>query len=83
MPKTFLTRQQKLNSDLAAWIYGQLKANKIPQQEIADQLGISHQAFNYKLKTQAFKFEDLVAVFRTLRPDNATIARLMGADEWR
>ena len=82
MPKTYLTKQQKLNCDMAAWIYGQLKAQRIPQQTIADDLGITHQAFNYKLKTQTFKYEDLVAVFRTLKPDAQTIVRLMGADEW-
>lgn len=83
MPKSYITRQEKLNNELTAWIYGQLKAKGIPQREISKELGISTQAFNYKLKTHTFRFEDLVVTFRILRPDAKTIARLMGEEEWR
>lgn len=82
MPKSYITKQQKLNNDMAAWIYGQLKAKRIPQKAISDALGISRQAFSYKLKTQNFKYEDLVVAFQFLKPDLKTMARLMGVEEW-
>ena len=81
MPKAYITRQEKLNSELSAWIYGQFKTRKIPQRVIAEQMGVTQQAFSYKLKTHSFHYEDLVVIFRLLKPDSKTLMRLMGVDE--
>ena len=78
MPKTYITKQQKLNNDLAAWIYGQMKVNKVTQQQMSDAIGIKQPSFNYKLKHGTFTFDDLTIIFGIIRPDEQTLMRLMG-----
>ena len=78
MPKTYLTKQQKLNNDLAAWIYGRMKVDHVTQQQIADAIGIKQPSLNRKLKCGNFTFQDLTVVFSILKPDADTLQRLMG-----
>lgn len=78
MPKTYLTRSQKLNKDLVAWIYGQMKVNHVTQKQVSDAIGIKQPSLNYKLRHGSFTFEDLTAVFGLLEPDPETLSRLMG-----
>ena len=78
MPKVYLTKQEKLNKDLSAWIYGQAKVRKVTQKQLADAIGIKQPSLNYKLRHGNFTFQDLTAVFSILEPDNDTLARLMG-----
>lgn len=82
MPKTYLTKQEKLNSDLVSWIYGDMKVKHISQSMMADELGIKQPSFNNKLRNGNFTFKDLTVIFRVLKPDTKTITRLMGVDEW-
>lgn len=78
MPKTYLTKQEKLNNDLSAWIYGQAKVRKVSQKQMADAIGIKQPSLNYKLRHGSFTFQDLTAVFGILEPDGETLMRLMG-----
>lgn len=78
MPKTYITRQQKLNSDLSAWIYGNMKVQKVSQKELATRIGIKQPSLNYKLKHGNFSFADLTVIFGVLKPDADTLERLMG-----
>lgn len=79
MPKTYLTKQDKLNNDLSAWIYGTMRVNRISQETMAASLGIKQPSLNYKLRKCTFTFQDLTTIFSVLKPDAETIARLMGA----
>ena len=78
MPRVFLTKQQKLNMELSAWIYGQMKVRNISQERMADAIGIKQPSLNYKLKHGNFSFQDLTAIFSELKPDAETIKKLMG-----
>lgn len=78
MPKVFVTRQEKLNSDLAAYIYGRMRVNKITQESMAKRLGIKQPSLNYKLRHGSFTFQDLTAIFDVLKPDAETLSKLMG-----
>ena len=78
MPKVYITKQEKLNSDLSAWIYGQMKVRKISQTTMAERIGIRQQSFNRKLRTGNYTFQDLTTIFEILQPDEQTLIRLMG-----
>lgn len=78
MPKVYITKQEKLNKDLSAWIYGQAKVRQVTQKQLADAIGIKQPSLNYKLKHGSFTFQDLTAVFAILEPDKDELARLMG-----
>lgn len=78
MPKTYLTRQDKLNNDLVVWIYGTMRAKKISQQKMAEALGIRQPSLNHKLRHGNFSFLDLTIIFDLLEPDEKDLMRLMG-----
>ena len=77
MPKVYLTRQEKMTSDLVSRIYGTMKVKRITQRQIADVLDISQQAFGKKLKNGQFTFWDLVTIFETLGFEDEQILSLM------
>jgi len=81
MPKVFITRQEKLNKKLTAWIYGEMQVNRVTQQQIADAIGIKQPSLNRKLKKGKYTFEDLTAIFQLLPPDANELLRLMGVKE--
>ena len=73
-----MTKQQKLNKELSAWIYGQMKVEGISQEKMADVIGIKQPSLNRKLKRGNFTFQDLTAIFSELKPDAETLQKLMG-----
>lgn len=77
MPRVYLTKQDKLNSKLVAYVYGTMKVKKIPQREMADRLGISQPAFAKKLKNCQFTFADLATIFDTLDTQDEEILSVM------
>ena len=77
MPRTYLTKQEKLNNDLAAWIYGTMRVKRISQSAMAEQMGIKQPSLNYKLRHGNFTFQYLAVVFDILQPDAETLQRLM------
>lgn len=81
MPKVYLTKQEKLNKKLTAWICGEMQVNRVTQQQIADAIGIKQPSLNRKLKKGKYTFEDLTAIFQLLPPDADELMRLMGVKE--
>ena len=77
MPKVYLTKQDKLNNELVALIYGNMKVKHVTQKQIADRLLISQPAFNGKLKRKKLTFEDLVTVFEILEFTDDQILSVM------
>ena len=77
MPKIFLTKQDKLNNDLVALIYGTMKVKGVTQKQIADRLYISQPAFNRKLKRKKLTFEDLIVIFEMLEFTDEQILSVM------
>lgn len=79
MPKSYITKQEKLNSRLATLIYGTMKVKHVTQAMVAERLGISQQAFGKKLKRKQFTFADLVTVFEMLEFTDEDIISVMKA----
>ena len=78
MPKVFLSDNDRLSDRLVAWIYGEMKCQKITQRDMAYELGISQAAFSQKLKNRSISFKDFVAIIRVLQPDSQEVDRLLG-----
>lgn len=78
MPKVYITKQEKLNNNLSAWIYGNMKVRNISQSTMADRMGIKQPSLNYKLRHGNFSFQDLTTIFEILQPDEQTLIKLMG-----
>ena len=78
MPKAYITKQQKLNNELCRWLIGEMGVRRMTQRNLAEELGISQQDLSYKIKTCSFKYEDLVGIFRILKPDADKLAQIMG-----
>ena len=79
MPRVYITKQDQLNTRLVSLIYGTMKVNRMPQRKMAEQLGISQQAFAKKLKNAQFTFSDLTTVFEVLDIPDEEIVRVMKA----
>ena len=77
MPRAYITTQEKLNNKLVSLIYGTMKVKKVTQTKMADELGISQQAFGKKLKNSQFTFADLTTVFRVLDMPDEDILSVM------
>ena len=78
MPKVYLSEQEKLNSRLASWVYGEMKLHHVTQQDLADELGISRQAVGKKLSKQRFEFDDFCCFIRVFKPESKDLERLLG-----
>ena len=81
MPMIFLTKEERLSSRLASYIYGELKARRIRQADLAHRMGISQPTLSLKIRNKRFSFEDFVAVVDFFKPDEKEINRLVGFDE--
>ena len=77
MPKVYLSSQEKLNSRLAAWVYGELKIRQMTQKDLAKEMQISQQALNLKLRIARFTFEDLCTFIRVFEPSDDDLKRLV------
>lgn len=78
MPRVYLTETNKLNSKLIAWVYGQMKVNGISQRVLADELQISQQLLNYRLKHKIVSFSDFTTYIRVFKPDTEEVKQLLG-----
>lgn len=78
MPRVYVTTNERLCARLAAWVYGQMKVNRITQRELANRRGVSQQAISDKLKYHRFDFEDFVTFVELFNPDDEEIRRLIG-----
>ena len=82
MPRVFITRQEKLNKELSAWIYGQMMISSSTQGSVAKELGLTQQGLSKKLRRKSFSFEDFCFFIEKFQPDTDTLLRLTGANEW-
>ena len=82
MAKTYLTSEMKLRDNFASWIYGQIKTNGQSQMLVAKDMGLSQQGLCKKLRKQSFTFDDFVFFVNRFQPDEDTLLKLTGAEEW-
>jgi predicted transcriptional regulator len=66
----------KIN-DTKAYLIGALKQKKINHASIAEELGITQQAFSYKLREGTLTQKDLLVVFGRLETPDEKIVSLM------
>lgn len=81
MPLVYLTKEDRLNSRLATYIYGELKIRRMSQESLAKIMGISRQALTQKLRRHSFSFTDFVTVVSVFEPDEKELNRLVGMGE--
>ena len=60
MPMIYLTLEDQLDSRLSSFVYGELKAQKIPQETLAKSMGISQSALSQKLRKKRFTFDEKI-----------------------
>lgn len=77
----FLTKTERQNSRLAAYIYGELKIRNIPQEKLAKRLGISQPAMCKKLRKKRFSFDDFVEIVDFFETGEEEVKRLVGIGE--
>ena len=80
MPKAYLTEQDRLNARLTAWVYGQMKLNKVTQRDLAEELGVSQPAVSWKLNNHSYDFTDICCFVRVFKPDAQELNRLLGGE---
>ena len=78
MPKVYLNEKDRLSDRLAAWVYGQMKAHRITQKQLAQELDITQQALSYKLRNSLFSYPDFVTIVAVFNPDASELAWLVG-----
>lgn len=66
MPKVFITQEQRQLEHIYNYIKAQCHINKISQAHIASELGITQQAYSYKLKTKSLTLKDFVVILNIL-----------------
>ena len=77
MARVYITTTERRNAKLAAWIYGEMKVQRVTQSAVAAKLGISQPSFNRKLRNHNFDFEDFTALVELFNPEDGEIARLV------
>jgi len=78
MPKVYLNEKDRLSDRLAAWVYGQMKSNRITQKQLASELDITQQALGKKLRNKQFSYKDFVTFVAYFSPDASELAWLVG-----
>ena len=66
MPKVFITQEQRQLEHIYNYIKAQCHIKKISQALIASELGITQQAYSYKLRSKTLSLEDFVVIMNIL-----------------
>ncbi len=69
MPKVFITQEQRQLEHIYNYIKAQCHIKKISQAHIASELGITQQAYSYKLRSKTLSLEDFVVIMNILGKD--------------
>ena len=69
MPKVFITQEQRQLEHIYNYIKAQCHIKKISQAHMASELGITQQAYSYKLRSKTLSLEDFVVIMNILGKD--------------
>lgn len=69
MPRVNLTKEDRQLNKIYNFILGTCYTQRIPQRVLADELGISQQAYAYKIKHRSFSLSDFVTIMNFLGKD--------------
>ena len=81
MPKTYLTKEQRIKERFSDWIYMQLRHNKMTQEQLGERIGMTQSALNHRLKKHNFSFGDFIIItdfFRASAEDVVWITGMKG-----
>ena len=77
MAKIFLDPAEKQLDILCKYIRGEMLSQNISLAEMGAELNVTSQSMGYKFKTKSFSAGELLKIFKKLKTDGNTIARLM------
>lgn len=77
MPRVRIKKKEYMISDLTKYIVGEMYAQDISQEEMAYHLGITQQAFSYRLRHNIFSYGDLLTIFNVLETPNEVKVKLL------
>lgn len=75
--KSILTTSEKKKFEFRNFVYGQLKGIGKTQTQVADEMGLKVNTFNYKLKTLTFDVGELMELFKALEVEPERIGELL------
>lgn len=78
MPRVSLNKDKYLLDDLCGYIRQQLKTQRIRQQELAQELGITQPALSIKLDKGTFYWREILVIFRVLETPSEKRLQLLG-----
>lgn len=81
MPTVYITKEDKLCTRLASYVYGELKTRRISQEKLADTMGITQPSLCRKLRVRQFSFNDFIRIVDFFEPDDRELSRLCGKGE--
>lgn len=80
MPRIHTKKKDYMIADLPGWIVGRMYTKGLKQKDLADLLGITPQAFSYRLRKKGskdlFTYGDLLTIFKALDATDEEILRL-------
>lgn len=77
MPKVSLDPKERKQWELLRYIKGEMRQQKISQEKMAAELGMSQQGFASLLKYGDLRYSVLISVFKVLGTEDEEKARLM------
>lgn len=78
MPKAYITEDERTCARLARWVYGEMKVRRITQRNLAEKMGITHQALSQKLQKQSFSYPDFAVFVREFQPSDKELREIIG-----
>ena len=63
MPRVAINKRKYMITDLYAYIYGEMRVNKISQEVLGKECGLSQQVLGKRLKNQTLDIKDLITIF--------------------
>lgn len=80
MPRVKALQHEYKDKDLGSYLRAWMYRSHMTQEDVANELGISRQAYNYKLRHSTFTYKDLLIIFRALELTDDEILYLMVLD---
>ncbi len=83
MPRVAIKKKDYMIADLPSWIVGKMYTKGLKQKDLANLLGITPQAFSFRLRKNGrgdpkdvFSYGDLLTLFKALDATDEEILRL-------
>ena len=77
MPRIKVYKTEYLVKDFPHWVEDKLREKGMHQKEVAFLLGITQQSLSYKIRNNAFTFEDFIKLMEIFKPDEKELIGLI------